>query len=398
MDARVAEALISPSGQKLIGLAEEFEGNALARGDMIRAQQPDAEIAAAVSLQVELRRAAQAKLGDFANRMLFTRSGLEQATALAVAAEHADRFRAAGISSVADLTAGLGVDSMAYAGLGLTTVSVEHDHATALLAEHNLSIFPHAHVVHGDAIEVGKGIDISGVYADPARRNTHARVTQPEHYLPSLSSLLGLRDSHEALGIKLAPGIPKKHLPSEAEHQWLSLDGEVKECAVWCGPLAHAYTRSALVLRTNGKKTEVRDQGSIAEVGALGDFLYEPDNAVIRAGLVAEVAQDVKGHLIHPTIAYVTSDTEMHVPSATMYRIRDVLPATTSTLRSYVRSHNIGTLTIKKRGMDISPEHLRKEISPRGDNAATIILTRAGNSRKAIVADRLYEDSSSVRE
>ena len=108
---------------------------------------------------------------------------------------------------------------------------------------------------------------------------------------------------------------------------------------------------------------------------------------MIRAGLVAEVAADVGGSLIHSTIAYVTTNIAPATPAATTYRVLDSLPFKKPALVSYLRDRNIGALTIKKRGMDVSPERLRSELKLRGDEAATVVITRVGQTRRAIVVE-----------
>ena len=65
-------------------------------------------LVAAVLNQSKLRARARPKFGPFADRMLFTEAGLEQATRLSVAAQHAGRFQRAGIQWVADLGCGIG--------------------------------------------------------------------------------------------------------------------------------------------------------------------------------------------------------------------------------------------------------------------------------------------------
>jgi hypothetical protein len=55
-------------------------------------------------------------------------------------------------------------------------------------------------------------------------------------------------------------------------------------------------------------------------------------------------------------------------------------------LKAYIKQNNIGVLEIKKRGSDISPEQLRKELSPKGEGAATLIVTRVGDAHRVLVA------------
>jgi hypothetical protein len=45
-------------------------------------------------------------------------------------------------------------------------------------------------------------------------------------------------------------------------------------------------------------------------------------------------------------------------------------------LKRWVREHEVGTLEIKKRGTDVTPEQLRRQLAPRGPNRATLVVTR----------------------
>jgi THUMP domain-like len=117
----------------------------------------------------------------------------------------------------------------------------------------------------------------------------------------------------------------------------------------------------------------------------VGDFLYEPDGAVIRAGLVTAVAAGVGGRLIDAKIAYVTGDASFRTPFARSYRVVEELPYREKPLRAALRARDIGTLTIKKRGVDISPEQLRKRLALRGDAEATLVLTRAQGQGLALL-------------
>ncbi len=387
MDAAAARLATSRDCLSLTGALADETRDALVVGSELRAAGHPPDLVAAAMTQVELRRAAAAKFGEFAAQMLFTRAGLEQATRLVVAARHAARFRDAGITRVADLTCGIGADAFAMAGLGLAVMAFERDEGTALIADHNLAPFPDAVVVHADAMDVVRGVDVEAVYADPGRRAGGARQYRPEDYEPPLSAVLALRDAFPAVGVKVGPGIPHTALPADVEAQWVSVDGDVVECGLWAGPLAAAPGRGALVLSADGAAA-VRNTGAIAEVGATGAYLFEPDGAVIRAGLVGEVAAAVDARLLHHTIAYLTGDADATTQLATRYRVLDVLPYKPATLASYLRERGVGALEIKKRGMDVSPERVRKELKLRGDNAATVILTRAGDRRVAMIVER----------
>ena len=100
---------------------------------------------------------------------------------------------------------------------------------------------------------------------------------------------------------------------------------------------------------------------------------------MIRAGLVTAVAAGVGGGLIDEQIAYVTSDQSYRTPFARGYRVLEELPYRERALRAALRERGIGRLTIKKRGVAVVPEELRRRLALQGPNEATIVLTRVAD-------------------
>jgi hypothetical protein len=88
-------------------------------------------------------------------------------------------------------------------------------------------------------------------------------------------------------------------------------------------------------------------------------------------------------------IAYLTSDAALTSPFVQTFRIREQLPSDVAQLAKALRSRGIGTLEIKKRGVDVDPATLRTKLKLRGDDAATLVLTRIGAKRVALLADRV---------
>ena len=383
--------LLTRDGWELLeSLPAYDESGTLALTEQLqRAGHPAAMIAAALT-QSRLRSAAVAKFGPFAGSMLFTPTGLEQATRLPVAARHAQRFANAGIIRVADLGCGIGADSMAMAGLDREVLAVEKDEVTAAIATVNLRHWPETTVRHEDAMTTSL-TGIQGVFLDPARRATAGRrLLDPRAGSPPLSFVHELAGRFPAVGMKTAPGIPHHLVPIGAEAQWISVDGDVVEAGLWFGALARdGIRRSALVLDSTGGGTEISDAGMVdsvaAPVGEVGAFLYEPDGAVIRAGLVGAVATLVEGRLIDRSIAYVTADRLTPTPLARAYAVDDVFGFQLKTLRTWLRDRGVGRLTIKKRGTAVEPEVLRKQLRLSGDNEATIVLTRVAGRQSVLV-------------
>jgi hypothetical protein len=345
-------------------------------------------LVAAVLNQSKLRAKARAKFGGFADRMLFTEAGLEQATRLQVAARHAGRFQAAGIQWVADLGCGIGADALAIAALDIEVTGVERDEATAVVASFNLAPWSNARIEQADVTEYDlSGVD--GIYLDPARRNASRRLSNPADWSPSLDFAFGLAKRFPT-GIKLGPGIDRDLIPDEAEAQWVSVGNEVVEVGLWFGAVSRpGIKRSALLIGENGASELTAGADSEdAPTGSLGEFLYEPDGAIIRARLIGDVARSVDGRMLHASIAYLTTDERRDTAFATRFRILETFPFDERLLKKELAARKIGTLEIKKRGMDVDPARLRTRLSLKGDASATLILTRVGSKRVALLAER----------
>ncbi len=387
--------LLSPEGLRLLDSLppSRSEQDVVRTVSRLRREGHSPGLVAAVLTQARLRRKAAAKFGAFAERMLFTEAGLEQATRLPVAARHAGRFRAAGLRRVADLGCGIGGDALALAGLELEVEAVEADEVTAAIAAYNLAPFPTATVRQARAEDVDLR-DIDGVFLDPARRTAgHAqteRLTDPDDYTPSLGFAYELATGR-SVGLKLGPGFDRDLIPSTAEAQWVSADGQVVELGLWFGALARpGIGRAALVLRgEEAHELTAEADSEDAETGPLGGYVYEPDGAVIRARLIGDLARGIDGRMLADGIAYITTDAPAETPFAAGFRVLETLPYPERELKRALRDRGIGTLEIKKRGVDVDPAALRKRLALNGDRSATLILTRIAGRHTALLAERV---------
>jgi predicted RNA methylase len=302
-----------------------------------------ADLAATALTQAILRERAVRKFGPRAGQLLFTRAGLEQATRSAVAERRAARLAAAGVRSIADLGCGIGADSLAFSRRGIRVLPVEADPVTAAVAEANLGVS----VLRGDATTVDLS-DVDAAFCDPGRRDVSRgrRTFDPDTYSPPWSWVSTLPTRVRATVLKLAPGIDHHLIPAGAEAEWVSVDGDVVEATVWCGPLAEV-ARRASVLR--GERADVLTGSGSAEapVAAVRSYLYDPDGAVVRSHLVAQLAAIVDGTLADPRIAYVFADRPTATPFARCFEVVAHLPFARKQLRAALRERGIGRLEIR---------------------------------------------------
>jgi hypothetical protein len=379
--------LRGPDGEAALAAAGEVAGgDPLAAASALRSRGVPAALAAAALTQVDLRARAAATFGPDASRMFFTRTGLEQATRSVVAVRRAARL-AAHAASVADLGCGIGADALAFARAGLRVHAVDTDPLTATVAAANAGALGLADRITVSTVDA-QTLPLTGldaVFCDPARRTgTGRRVFDPATFAPPWTFVAGLADRVPRTVLKLAPGIDHALLPAGAEAEWVSVDGDLVEATVWCGPLA-LVPRRATVLRA-GVAHELTGTGSErAPVSRVRRWLYDPDSAVVRAGLVAEFASGVGGALADSSIAYVYADAAVPTPFARCYEVLDALPFSVKRLRAVLRARGVGRVTLTKRGSAVDVERLRRDLRLSGTGSMVVALTRVADAPTALL-------------
>jgi SAM-dependent methyltransferase len=401
MDLADVAVLTGPTGAELIagaGLGLDADGE-LRTLERLRESHGAGPAAAAVT-QVILRRRAVAKFGVDAERLLFTRPGLEQATRYRVAAwranELAAALRRAGLPLVvSDLGCGLGADLIAFARAGLRATGLEIDPATAALAQANVDALGLAASIRcGDATAAGAVDPAAAAFLDPSRRDHAGRVWSARGWEPPWSFVRSLLEGDARGGaglpaaavVKAGPAIPHTLVPRGVAADWVSEGGDVVEACLWSSALSERPegVHRAVLLESGGTRTLDGDPSHRAPVGDVAAYLHEPDGAVIRAGLVGEFADRIGGHAPAEGIGYLFTDQPQPSEFATTYRVEAEVPHRTKALRQELRRLRVGALTIKARGVRIDPDSLRRELlagAPRGGDDATLVFCRTAGQR-----------------
>jgi SAM-dependent methyltransferase len=399
MDRTGFLSLISPEGQALLAEVGDIDSKA----DMVkvvsklRGKGHSAELVATVLTQVKLRRRAKTKFGEFSEGMFFTEEGLEQASRLNVAAIHAGRFRAQGLKHIADLGCGIGAETLALASLDMDVTAIELDEVTAAIATYNLARFENVKVEQADVTKVDLE-QFDGLFIDPARRdlndaktNINKRKYDINDFSPSFEFVLQAAKQKPTI-VKLGPGMDHKDIPNDAEAVWVSDNGDLVELTLYFGEVKRAAIKRAALLLTPTGTHEITSGDTErldAPLGDLGKYLYEPDAAIIRSHLVGDLATELGLNIFSNEIAYLSGDEELSSPWLKGYEVLENLVFDRKKLKAYLREKNIGTLEIKKRGADITPEQLRRELDPKGPGSATLIVTRVEGAHRVLIVKPL---------
>jgi SAM-dependent methyltransferase len=345
--------------------------------------------AAAVLEQARLRVRATPRF-DRAARMLFTQTGLEQTTHPIVAAHRARRFQ--GRSLVADLGCGLGSDTVALAQAAEQVLALDQDPVRLMFARHNVDAYrlsDQVAFVEADVLALPFNLTAFTHFCDPGRRTVAGqRIFRPQDYEPPLSLLWERLAPARGLAIKVAPGIPYERISWVDEVEIVSLNGQVKEATLWCRDLATPKTNRRATLLPSGVTVTDVHAADECPVRPVGRYLYEPDGAVIRAGLVQQVGTTLGLWRLDDRIAYLSGDTPIASPFVHGFEVEEILPFGLKSLRRRLRELGVGVLEIKKRGVALDPDAFRRRLKLRGAGSKTLIITRVGDKPVALLCQR----------
>jgi SAM-dependent methyltransferase len=378
-------ALLSGPGAEMLGRLGEQRlspADALRLGTELRADYP-AELVAAALAQHELRIAARAKFSR-AMQMFFTRDGLEQASAELVARHRRGRYPAGGL--LADLCCGIGGDLIALADRHQVR-AVDADPLHLRMAEANAAAYGVAGGVRFEHRDV-RDTDLAAVTAafiDPARRTGRGRL-RPGASEPPLAWCLDLAGRVGQLGIKAAPGIPRELVPPGWEAEFIAVGRELKEAVLWSPGLARSATRATIL---PGGHTLIPQPGPPVPVAAPGPFLLDPNPAVTRAGLVAELGRAAGGWQIDEQIAFLCTAEPVRTPFARTLQVLDSGRWHQRELSARLRALGIGSVDIRRRGLAGDVSQVRRQLKLSGPHRAILIMTRAADRPWALICQDL---------
>lgn len=376
------EELLSPRGRELLDRLKREDltpDTALPVSVRLRAEYP-AELVRDALAQHELRMRAEPKFSR-AGDMFFTRAGLEQASAELVARHRARRFPDA--EQVADLCCGIGGDLIALAA-SHSVLAVDHDRLHLRMAWANAEAYGVANRVSTVLADV-RDADLTGVRAvfiDPARRTGRVRLRAGDSQ-PPLDWCVRLADRVGRVAIKAAPGLPHEAVPPGWELEFVAVGRELKEAVAW-SPAQATAARRATILPAGD--TLVRGPVSEpADVRPPGEFLFDPNPAVTRAGLVRELARMIGAWQIDEQIAFLSADSAARTPFARVLRVIDSAPWQQKRLPARLRALDIGAVDIRRRGLAGDVELLRRQLRLSGSRRVTLVMTRVNDRPWALV-------------
>ena len=190
--------------------------------------------------------------------------------------------------------------------------------------------------------------------------------------------------------VKISPGVDYAELPDEAEVEFISLNGEMKEAVLWYGRFHSGVPRRATLLPDGHTLTTADLPAERIECTLPKAYLYEPDGAVIRAHLVQALADQLPASHIDESIAYLTADTAVNTPFARCFAVEAYFPFQLKRLRHYLRQRQVGSVTVKKRGSPLEPDRLQRQLRLSGpkETHRFLFLTHVLGEPTVVVATK----------
>jgi hypothetical protein len=333
---------------------------------------------ARAALEIAILRGEAGRKFPFADQLYLTREALEQASSYPVSTHRAGRYR--GFTHLVDLGCSIGGDTLALAGVA-PSVGVDRDPLRLAMAQANLQALN----LEADFLQADLTASLPlsppgflpgkvGLFFDPARRAHHRRLSSVRDYQPPLTLVEQWIARFPALGVKISPGVDLEEINDyDAEVEFISLRGELKEAVLWFGPLKATRRRATLLPGLHTLTPEVPEP--VLPLSPPGDYLYEPDPAVLRAKLVTTLGVKLNAAQLDPDIAYLTAGERITTPFARVWAVEDWFPFQLKRLRAYLRERNVGRVVVKKRGSPIQPEDLIRDLRLKGENEKVVFLT-----------------------
>jgi hypothetical protein len=377
VDLPAFRALLSPTGQEAIQAAmalQSREVDFLAHFSALSRQFPSELARSALAIAI-LRREAAGKF-PFAERMYLTRASLEQSTSYEVSTYRAKRFRP--FHELVDLACSVGGDTLALASVA-PCLGMDIDLLRLNMAQANLEAAGLAQRVSFVQADLARPLPLrpgprTALFFDPARRSAGRRAYSVSRYQPPLDIVNSWLPCFPAIGVKISPGVNLDEINAyQAELEFISLRGELKEAVLWFGPFKTTRRRATLLPGEHTLACESEPGLPLAEPRA---YLYEPDPAVLRAGMVRCLGQELDAAQLDPHIAYLTAGQQKPTPFARVWAVEDWFPFGMKRLRAYLRQNDIGQIVVKKRGSPLQPEELIRDLRLKGAKERVVFLTQ----------------------
>lgn len=380
----IAEFLKETASEEVINLLNISDRENINVIMKLKKKFPDCPISDLLTLY-RIRGNAKRRI-DRAEELLFTVKGVEQSSSSEVAKYHGSLF--AGYSSVADLCCGNGIDLIHIASNCDNAYGVDLSDEALVCSKYNSAVFNlnNVKLINGKAEEFN--LEVDAIFIDPDRRPDERRVINGDDISPSFDLVLEIISQYKNVVVKLSPVFDYKAEDlDDLDYTWefVSEGRVLKEVLLCTGSLSTPNCRYKSVILPNSIFRENRLEIGIS---SYQKYIFEPDVAIIRAGLVQDLGASLDYKLLHPRIAILTGEKELFSEFGICYEVLESFHYNKKNLQEYVYRENVGNLIVKVRGFPDTPEKIKKKLKIKGKATRLIIIIRLDKEFLTLVIKR----------
>ncbi|MGB8248339.1 MAG: hypothetical protein WCE98_10060, partial [Chlorobium sp.] len=225
------------------------------------------------------------------------------------------------------------------------------------------------------------------IFVDPARREGGRRsvgLSAASPDVPAVHDFL-LRKASRVM-IKASPAVElsrlREELPALSEIRVVSVGGECREVLLLLDrnrPKDHAVERVAVLLEQDGsilreiKGTGGEQRGPAVPVQAC---FYEPDAAIIKAGLTKKLALDLGLAFVNGSVDFLAAEGFIADFPGRAFRVVAVERYKPKSFRDFLRRHGITAAAVQRRDFPLQPEEIRSKFRLRESDRCYLFFTR----------------------
>ena len=302
---------------------------------------------------------------------------------------------------MADLTGGFGIDTLFLSNLFETCHYVEPQRQLCDILSHNLKLLQFEHVqIHQTTMEdfIQDMEPVDFLYLDPSRRNAQgSRVVSLEDCTPNIVQYKDiLLQKARKVMLKLSPMLDIKRalaqLPETKEIYVLALNGECKELLLLLDvgvqkPLQ--YHAVNIWLEGNSMKelcfdfTDEEEQNAIPKFDSqVGQYLYEPNAAILKAGAFKSLATHFGLNKLHPHTHLYTSDSLIKEFPGRIFRVQNIYSyKDAKTALKTIQKANVAV-----RNFPQTADELKKSLKLADGGVVYVFGTTLDNGQKVIIS------------
>ena len=303
--------------------------------------------------------------------------------------------------SLTDLTGGFGIDCSFLATGFKSPTYVERQEELCEIAAHNFPILNlnHINVRNEDGVAYLQSMSpVDCIFLDPARRNEHGgktvAISDCEPNVAELEDLL-LNKANRVM-IKLSPmldlSLALKELKHTQEVHILSVNNECKELLILLRQTSPAEIAIHCVnLFTKGTQEEqhfvfTREQEQRSQctyTDSLGDYLYEPNASLLKAGAFRSIAAAYPVRKLHPNSHLYTSDSFIENFPGRIFRIVNQCSFNKKEVKENLADLKKANVTVRNFPATVAELRKRLHLTEGGDTY--LFASTLNNGQKVII-------------